>query len=338
MNVLLTGGAGYIGTHCCVALSDKRYNCVLLDNFSNSNPQVLDSLERILGKSISCVEGDVREFELVKEILSRNQIDAVVHFAGLKAVGESVQQPLSYYSNNIEGALSLVRAMDSLDIRTLVFSSSATVYGEPRYLPLDEDHPVGPTNPYGRCKMHIEEMLRDIAISNSNWRIASLRYFNPVGAHESGLIGERPSGVPNNLVPYISQVASGDRSELQIFGDDYPTRDGTGIRDYVHVVDVAQGHVAALDFLTRCPGFQVFNLGTGSGSSVLQVIKSFEKASSREIPYKIVERRSGDIAESFADSKKASRVLNWRATKTLDDMCKSAWKFQSNNQSAERSK
>ena len=327
-NILLTGGAGYIGSHTAVVLSKADYNVVILDNFCNSDPSILGRLKKILGKDLAYIDEDVRNTSLVAKVLQEHQIDAVIHFAGLKAVGESAQKPIEYYANNVQGTISLLQAMQFAQVKTLIFSSSATVYGVPHYLPLDENHPTIATNPYGRSKLHIEEMLADIAASDSNWRIACLRYFNPVGSHESGLIGENPSGIPNNLMPYLSQVASGQHPELSVFGDDYPTVDGTGVRDYIHVMDLAEGHAIALTFLSRTTGWHAINLGTGMSYSVLDMIKAFEKASGQQIPYKIVTRRVGDVGSCYSDPKKARELLNWRATRTLDDMCASAWRFQ----------
>lgn len=328
MRVLLSGGTGYIGSHTAVVLSELGHQVVLYDNLSNSSDAVVGKLSQITGRSLTFVEGDVRETGFLQNTLAIHNIDAVIHFAGLKAVGESVEKPVDYYANNVQGTLSLLQAMQSVQVKTLVFSSSATVYGEPQYLPLDESHPTSATNPYGRSKLHIEEMLKDVAASDSAWRMASLRYFNPVGAHESGLIGENPNGVPNNLMPYIAQVAAGQRAELSVFGGDYPTADGTGVRDYIHVMDLVEGHVAALGFLSRTIGWHAINLGTGKGYSVLDMIQAFEKASGRKVPYKIVARRAGDVAACYADPRKASEALNWRATRTLDDMCASSWRFQ----------
>jgi UDP-glucose 4-epimerase len=265
---------------------------------------------------------------LLASTLASHRIDAVIHFAGFKAVGESVEKPVDYYANNVQGTISLIQAMQTVRVKTLVFSSSATVYGAPHYLPLDESHPTSATNPYGRSKLHIEEMLNDVAASDTDWRISCLRYFNPVGAHDSGLIGESPNGVPNNLMPYIAQVANGQRSVLSVFGDDYPTADGTGVRDYIHVMDLAEGHAAALSFLSRTTGWHAINLGTGKGYSVLEMVHAFEKATGREVPYKIVARRAGDVAACYADPKKASERLNWSARRCLDDMCASTWRFQ----------
>ncbi len=326
--LLITGGTGYIGSHSAVVLSKIGHKVVLYDNLSNSTDSVLEKIIQITGRHFHFVRGDVRDTGLLKNTLATHCINAVVHFAGSKAVGESVEKPVEYYANNVQGTISLLQAMQSAQVKTLVFSSSATVYGEPNYLPLDENHPTSATNPYGRSKLHIEEMLSDIAASDHNWRIACLRYFNPVGAHESGLIGENPSGVPNNLMPYIAQVAVGQRPCLSVFGGDYPTEDGTGVRDYIHVMDLAEGHAAALKFLSRTPGWHAINLGTGQGYSVLDMVQAFEKASARQVSYKIGARRAGDVAACYADPKKASELLNWRASRTLDDMCSSTWHFQ----------
>ncbi len=333
MNVLLTGGMGYIGSHTAVVLLRAGHQVVLYDNLSNSSDQVLEKLSQITGRPIPFVKGDVRDTELLKSTLTAHRIDSVIHFAGLKAVGESVEKPVEYYANNVQGTISLLQAMQSAQVETLVFSSSATVYGEPKYLPLDENHPTSATNPYGRSKLHIEEMLIDVAASAPDSRIACLRYFNPVGAHESGLIGENPNGVPNNLMPYIAQVATGQRPCLSVFGGDYPTDDGTGVRDYIHVMDLAEGHAAALSFLSQNPGWHAINLGTGQGYSVLDMVQAFENASGQRVPYKIVARRAGDVAACYADPQKASEVLNWRAARTLDDMCASTWRFQQSQRS-----
>jgi UDP-glucose 4-epimerase len=328
MNILLTGGMGYIGSHTAAVLLQAGHQVVLFDNLSSSSDRVLEKLIQISSKRIPFVHGDVRDTELLKSTLSAHHIGVVIHFAGLKAVGESVQKPVDYYANNVLGTISLLQAMQSMGINTLVFSSSATVYGEPKYLPLDENHPTSATNPYGRTKLHIEEMLNDLVSSNSGWRIACLRYFNPVGAHASGLIGENPNGVPNNLMPYLAQVAAGQRPFLSVFGGDYPTEDGTGVRDYIHVMDLAESHAAALNLLSETPGWHAINLGTGQGYSVLDMVQVFEKASGQQVPYKIVARRPGDVAACYADPHKASEALNWRATRTLYDMCASTWRFQ----------
>jgi len=328
MNILLTGGTGYIGSHTALVLSELGHKAVLLDNLSNSNEIILEKLKQITGSTFSFVKGDIRDTGLIKQTLNDFDIEIVFHFAGLKSVGESVIDPMDYYSNNVLGTISLIDGMRAQSIKSLVFSSSATVYGAPKYLPIDELHPTSATNPYGRTKLHIEEMLQDLASSDEEWAIASLRYFNPVGAHESGLIGEMPKGIPNNLMPYIAEVAIGKSKELQVFGDDYATRDGTGVRDYVHVMDVAQGHAAALDFLKTNGGFHPINLGTGQGLSVLEIVHSFEAACNIKIPYRVISRRPGDIDACYANAQKAVFLLNWKAERTLKEMCESAWKFQ----------
>jgi UDP-glucose 4-epimerase len=328
MKLLLTGGTGYIGSHSAVVLSQAGHDVVLLDKLSNSKLSVLSRLQTILGKTLPFVQADVRDSETVTQALYDHGIQAVVHFAGLKAVGESVAQPLHYFANNVQGTVSLLQAMQAAQVHQLVFSSSATVYGEPQYLPLDEQHPTSATNPYGRTKLHIEEMLHDLAASNSAWRIACLRYFNPVGAHESGLIGEDPNGIPNNLMPFVAQVAAGWRPALQVFGNDYDTPDGTGVRDYIHVMDLAQGHLAALNFLQHQQGWHAINLGTGQGFSVLQMVKAFEAASGQPVPYNVVPRRPGDVASCYAKVLKAKTLLDWQATRGLSDMCNDAWRAQ----------
>lgn len=328
MKILLTGGTGYIGSHAAVTLLQAGHEVILFDNFCNSDKSVLGRIERITEKPINFVQGDVRDVNLVFQVLKKYSIDSVVHFAGLKAVGESVSNPLLYYSNNVQGTIGLLRAMEDAGVRTLVFSSSATVYGAPKYLPYDEEHPAAAINPYGRTKLQVEDMLRDIAASNSSWRVATLRYFNPVGAHESGLIGEAPSGVPNNIMPFISQVAVGQRPFLNVFGNDYDTCDGTGVRDYIHVVDLVEGHLAALSFLQKNNGWHAFNLGTGEGTSVLQLVHAFEEASGKLVPYKIQNRRPGDLPKYFACADKAKELLQWKASRNLNDMCASAWRWQ----------
>ena len=327
MKILLTGGAGYIGSHAAVVLSQAGHEAVLLDNFCNSRKSVLERLQKILGKALPCVEGDVRDTALVTKTLQDYKIDAVIHFAGLKAIGESVEKPIEYYANNVQGTISLLEAMKFTNVKTLVFSSSATVYGDPKYLPIDENHPTGATNAYGRSKLHIEEILKDVANSDPDWKIICLRYFNPVGAHDSGLIGENPNGVPNNLMPYIAQVAAGNLPHLNIFGDDYPTIDGTGVRDYIHVMDLAEGHLAALSNLECNIRFDIVNLGTGKGYSVLEVVSAFEVACQATIKYSITKRRMGDIASCYGQVDKALLKINWRAIRSLVDMCESTWKF-----------
>lgn len=332
-NLLLTGGMGYIGSHAAVALSQLGHNVVLYDNMTNSKANVHDNIAKLTGRKISLIQGDVRDVNLVENTLATHHIDAVIHFAGLKAVGESVEEPLKYYSNNVQGTLSLLQAMQDRGIKTLIFSSSATVYGQPQYLPLDESHPTSATNPYGRSKLHIEEMLSDLVQSDPTWRIACLRYFNPVGAHESGLLGEDSGGVPNNLMPYIAQVAAGRRTHLNVFGSDYPTPDGTGVRDYIHVMDVVEGHVAALTYLDQTAGWHAFNLGTGKGHTVFELLDTFEKVSGRNVPYKIIARRRGDVAECYSSPLKAEKLLMWKAKRSLDDMCRSTWQFQNKDNS-----
>jgi UDP-glucose 4-epimerase len=328
MNILLTGGAGYIGSHAAVVLTEAGHQVVILDNFCNSHRSVLERLAKILGKVVSCVEGDIRDTALVKKVLKDYQIDAVMHFAGLKAVGESVQNPIDYFDNNVGGSISLLQAMRACNIKTLVFSSSATVYGAPQYLPLDENHPTQATNPYGRSKLHIEEILADVVASDTSWHIACLRYFNPVGTHESGLIGEDPNGIPNNLMPYMAQVASGKLAYLNVYGNDYDTPDGTGVRDYIHVMDLAEGHLAALSFIQQKSGLNIFNLGTGKGSSVLEMVKAFEEVSGKSIPLKVTNRRAGDVATCYARVDKSSTDLSWKAMRTLQEMCSSTWASQ----------
>jgi UDP-glucose 4-epimerase len=331
MRVLVTGGAGYIGSHTCVELLQAGIHVVALDNLSNSREESLRRVGEITGQGVGFFEVDLRDRETLGEIFSQGHFDAVIHFAGLKAVGESVAHPLEYYDNNVQGTLTLCQAMADAGVRNLVFSSSATVYGDPASVPIREDFPVGATNPYGRSKLFIEEILRDLHVSDPRWSIALLRYFNPVGAHESGRIGEDPNGIPNNLMPYIAQVAVGRLQRLRVFGDDYPTPDGTGVRDYIHVVDLARGHLAALHKLQAAPGVVTYNLGTGRGYSVLKVIAAFERASGRPIPYDIVERRPGDIACCYADPSLARKELGWSAEYDLERMVVDAWRWQSQN-------
>jgi UDP-glucose 4-epimerase len=300
----------------------------ILDNFSNSHASTISVIEKITEKILTCIDGDIRDTKLIIELLESRKIEAVVHLAGLKSVGESAERPLEYYANNVQGSISLLQAMQACGVNKLVFSSSATVYGNPQYLPIDEMHPSSPTNPYGQTKLQIEQILQDICWANKNFRVANLRYFNPVGAHESGLIGENPKGIPNNLMPFVSQVAAGKQKSLSIFGGDYPSADGTGVRDYIHVMDLAEGHMAALDFLNNNLGMSTFNLGTGSGHSVLEVVRAFESKSGKKIPYQIEPRRIGDIATCYADVKKANLNLKWSSKYSLDDMCLSAWKWQ----------
>lgn len=328
MHVLVTGGAGYIGSHATVALMAAGHDVTVVDNFSNSRRDVLDCVETITGKRPELFEGDVSDRDLLKKVFSQRSVDAVMHFAGLKAVGESVKQPLRYYAWNVGGSIALCEAMAVANVKTLIFSSSATVYGDPASLPIREDFPRSATNPYGASKLMIEDILADLVKSDPEWRIARLRYFNPVGAHESGLIGESPNGVPNNLMPYVAQVANGQRECLSVFGGDYPTPDGTGVRDYIHVMDLAEGHVAALNYLSRSAGLLTVNLGTGRGYSVLEMIKAFEKASGRAVPYAIVARRPGDVAACYADPSLAEKLLGWRASRGINDMCRDAWHWQ----------
>jgi UDP-glucose 4-epimerase len=330
-SILLTGGAGYIGSHTYVALAEAGYQPVIFDNFSNSAPAVLARLQRITGQAVECVRGDVADTALVQSLLAQHQIQAVIHFAGYKAVGESVAQPLKYFDNNLGGMVGLLKAMDAAACRTLVFSSSATVYGDPASVPITEDFPLSHTNPYGHTKLVCEEMLAALRVSNPDWRMGVLRYFNPVGAHVSGLIGEDPDGPPNNLMPYVAQVAVGKRPYLQVFGNDYATPDGTGVRDYIHVHDLAQAHVAAVRTLLAQDGSFTTNIGTGQGYSVLDVIRAFERASGRPVPYQIAPRRSGDVAQCFANAGLARQLLGWQATLGLDAMCADAWRWQSTN-------
>jgi UDP-glucose 4-epimerase len=330
MRILVTGGTGFIGSHTCVALIEAGHEVIVIDDLSNSRVDVLDCVERIAGKRLAFFEGDVRDRRLLREIFAQRPVDAVIHFAGLKAVGESVAQPLRYYDCNVGGAIILCEVMAEAGVKTLIFSSSATVYGDPASAPIREDFPRSATNPYGASKLMIEDILADLSKADPEWKIGRLRYFNPVGAHESGLIGEAPSGVPNNLMPYVAQVACGQRERLSVFGGDYPTPDGTGVRDYIHVVDLAEGHVAALNALLREKGLLTVNLGTGCGYSVLDMVRSFEKASGCSVPYSIVDRRPGDIAACYADPALAERLLGWKATRGIDDMCRDAWNWQQN--------
>lgn len=330
MRILLTGGAGFIGSHTAVEMAQSGHDVVIFDNFSNSDASVLDRLEKILGYRLPFEEGDIRDYDRLKEVLSRHQIEAVVHFAGLKAVGESVEKPLEYFDNNISGTITLLRAMKDLNIKRIIFSSSATVYGTPRYLPLDENHPLSVTNPYGRTKLQVEEILSDLCASDSDWSAVCLRYFNPIGAHESGLIGENPRGIPNNLLPYVARVAAGQLKAVRVFGNDYDTPDGTGVRDYIHVVDLAKGHVNAAQYSFSHTGWIAINLGTGIGYSVLDIIHAYEKACGKPIPYEIVARRPGDVASNWANPQRALELLGWRAQYGLDDMCRHSWAFQKN--------
>ena len=330
MKVLLTGGAGYIGSHTAVELVKAGYDIVIGDNFSNSKPDVIERLKQILGKDIKLYEIDFTDYEAVDKLFEVEQFDAVIHFAGLKAVGESCSIPLEYYRNNIDSTLVLLKVMKKYDVKNIVFSSSATVYGVPKEIPLRENMPTSCTNPYGWTKYMNEQILKDVAKANPQMSVILLRYFNPIGAHESGLIGEDPNGIPNNLMPYITQVATKKLPLLNVFGNDYPTKDGTGVRDYIHVVDLAKGHVKAIDFSFKNRGVEIFNLGTGKGYSVLDIVRAFEEANEVEVPYAIVERRPGDIAECYADASKAGELLNWRAEKDLVQMCKDSWRWQQN--------
>lgn len=328
MHILVTGGTGFIGSHTCVALNAAGHDVTIIDDLSNSQREVVDRIEQISGQRAAFFAGDVRDRELLRRILAARPVDAVIHFAGLKAVGESVAQPLRYYDCNVGGSIVLAEEMALAGVKTLIFSSSATVYGDPASVPIREDFPRSATNPYGASKLMVEDILADAVKADGQWRIARLRYFNPVGAHQSGLIGESPSGIPNNLMPFVAQVATGQREQLSVFGDDYPTPDGTGVRDYIHVVDLAEGHVAALDYLVRNAGLLTVNLGTGVGYSVLDMVRAFEKASGRPVPYTIAPRRPGDIAACYADPELAKRLLGWTAQRGIDAMCQDAWRWQ----------
>ncbi|MGC9356752.1 MAG: UDP-glucose 4-epimerase GalE [Anaerolineae bacterium] len=332
MKTLVTGGAGYIGSHTCVELLEAGYEVVVVDNLSNSRVESLRRVEALTGQTLAFHEVDLRDEEALDAVFaSEAPIDAVIHFAGLKAVGESVAMPLRYFHNNVTGTLVLCAVMQRHGSKNLVFSSSATVYGDPESVPITEESALGPTNPYGRTKLFIEEILRDVHVADDGWNVALLRYFNPVGAHPSGMIGEDPSGIPNNLMPYVAQVAVGRLPEVRVFGDNYPTPDGTGVRDYIHVVDLALGHIKALRKLESQPGVVTYNLGTGRGYSVLEVIHAFAKASGREIPYRIVDRRPGDVAVSYADPSRAALDLDWKAERGIDEMCADTWRWQSQN-------
>ena len=332
MSVLVTGGAGYIGSHTVVELLNKGEEIVIVDNFSNSKPEMLDKIKEITKKDFKFYEVDLLDKAGLEKVFDENpEIDSVIHFAGLKAVGESVAKPIEYYHNNITGTLVLLDVMKKHNCKKIVFSSSATVYGNPKTVPIREDFPLSTTNPYGSTKLMIEQILNDVYISDNEWSVILLRYFNPIGAHESGLIGENPNGIPNNLMPYINQVASGKLECLNVFGNDYDTVDGTGVRDYIHVVDLAQGHLKALDKAREFTGVEAYNLGTGTGYSVLQIVKAFEDATGVEVKYKIVERRPGDIPTCYADPSKAKRELGWEAERGIEEMCRDAWRFTSNN-------
>ena len=331
MTILVTGGAGYIGSHTVILLIEAGYDIVIFDNFCNSSREAIKRVEKIVGREISGIKGDVRSRSDLHKVFNEHTIDAVIHFAGLKAVGESVEQPLKYYDNNVNGTALLCEVMAEHGCRSIVFSSSATVYGDPHTTPIDENFPLSATNPYGRSKLFVEEILRDLYISDNDWKIVLLRYFNPVGAHESGTIGEDPNGIPNNLMPYIAQTAVGKLSCLGVFGDDYNTHDGTGVRDYIHVMDLADGHVKAIEKIKNFTEVMTINLGTGTGYSVLDMVKAFEKASGKAVPYKIAVRRTGDIAKCFANPSYAKEILGWEAKKGIDEMCEDSWKWQSNN-------
>lgn len=331
MAILVTGGAGYIGSHTCVELLNAGKEIIVVDNFSNSKPESLKRVKEITGKEFSFYEVDLLDRLALTKVFEENQIEAVIHFAGLKAVGESVSIPLHYYHNNITGTLILCQVMQEFNVKNLVFSSSATVYGMPEKMPISEDFPLSTTNPYGSTKLMIEQILKDLYVADNSWSIALLRYFNPIGAHESGRIGEDPNGIPNNLMPFITQVAVGKLEELQVFGNDYQTLDGTGVRDYIHVVDLAVGHLKALEKVLKTNGVDAYNLGTGTGYSVLQLVSAFEKASGNKVPYKIAERRPGDVAVCYADPAKAKKELGWAAERGIEEMCLDSWRWQENN-------
>ncbi len=332
MKILVTGGLGYIGSHTIVELLEKNYEPIIIDNLSNSIIDVKNQIQKITNKSVKTIIGDLKNIDVVERVFQENSIECVIHFAGYKAVGESTEKPIDYYENNIISTINLIKVMKNHNCKNLIFSSSATVYGNPERIPLDEDCRLEATNPYGRTKLFIEQILKDLHNSDQNWNIILLRYFNPVGAHHSGLIGERPNGIPNNLVPYISQVANGKMEFVRVWGNDYQTKDGTGVRDYIHVCDLALGHVLAIDKIKESCGLKIYNLGTGKGSSVLQVIKAFEIACGKKIPYKIFHRRPGDIAECYADISKAKEELGFEAIRTLEQMIEDQWNFQKNIQ------
>ena len=331
MNILLTGGAGYIGSHVAISLLQAGHTPIIFDNFCNSSPAVSDQLNELAGKPIKIVRGDVRDADQLRALLASEAVEAVVHLAGLKAVSESVADPLTYYSNNVAGTLALLGAMEATGVRRIVFSSSATVYGEPQYLPIDEKHPKQAVNPYGQTKLICEQLMTDLAAADGRWQVSLLRYFNPVGAHESGLIGEDPAGIPNNLMPLVLRVAGGEQDRLQVFGNDYPTDDGTAVRDYIHVVDLADGHVAALDALGRAEGAQAFNLGTGRGTTVLELLGTFERATGAAVPYSIAARRPGDVAMLYASAEEAQKKLNWTAKRNIEEMCVDSWRYATRN-------
>jgi UDP-glucose 4-epimerase len=329
--ILVTGGAGYIGSHTCVELLNAGHEVTVFDNFCNSNPEVLHRVKRITGKSVTLIQGDIRDRAALTQALRTSGANAVIHFAGLKAVGESVEKPLNYYDNNVAGTLNLLQAMTECGVKTLIFSSSATVYGTPEQLPIPETHPLSATSPYGQTKLTCEHMLRELYGSDPTWRLGILRYFNPVGAHTSGLIGEDPQDIPNNLMPFVSQVAVGRREKLNVWGDDYPTPDGTGVRDYIHVVDLALGHLKVLEYLQATADCLTVNLGTGTGYSVLDMVAAFAQASGKAVPYHVAPRRPGDVAACYADPSHALKVLDWRAERDLQTMCQDSWRWQSQN-------
>ena len=331
MSILVTGGAGYIGSHTALLLTEAGYDIVIFDNFCNSSRESIRRVEALTGSSITLIEGDIRNRDDLQQVFDTYTIEAVIHFAGLKAVGESVELPLKYYDYNVYGTITLCEVMQKNNCKSIVFSSSATVYGDPHTVPINESFPLSATNPYGRSKLFIEEILRDLHLSDDAWRVVLLRYFNPVGAHRSGMIGEDPNGIPNNLMPFIAQTAVGKRDHLNVFGDDYDTPDGTGVRDYIHVVDLAQGHLDALKKIKDFKQVMTINLGTGRGYSVLDVVKAFEKASGQKVPYAIAPRRSGDIATCYADPSYAKKILGWEAKKGIDEMCEDHWRWQSQN-------
>ena len=331
MKILVTGGAGYIGSHTCVELLNAGYEIVVLDNLCNSSEKSLQVVKEITGKDFPFYNVDLLDYEGTEKVFTENKIEAVIHFAGLKAVGESVQMPIRYYHNNITGTLNLIDIMEKYNVYNLVFSSSATVYGTPKTVPITEDFPLSTTNPYGSTKLMIENILRDVFVSNNKWSITLLRYFNPIGANKCGKMGEDPKGIPNNLLPYVAQVAVGKLEYVHVFGSDYSTKDGTGVRDYIHVVDLALGHLKAIEKKSDKPGVYTYNLGTGNGYSVLDIIKAFSKACKKDIPYKLEDRRPGDVAECFANPKKAFYELEWEATRGIDEMCEDSWRWQSNN-------
>ncbi len=331
MTILITGGAGYIGSHTCLQMLEAGYDIMVLDNFVNSQKESLKRVKKISGKQFPFIEADIRDKQAMRAVFQRYKINAVIHFAGLKAVGESAEKPLFYYDNNVAGSVCLLEVMSEFNVKNIVFSSSATVYGDPASVPISEDFPLSATNPYGRTKLMIEDILRDLHATDYTWRIALLRYFNPIGAHSSGLIGEDPNGIPNNLLPYVAQVAVGRLAKLRIFGNDYATHDGTGVRDYIHVMDLADGHVAALNYLVNNEALITVNLGTGNGYSVLDVVNAFSKVSGKHIPYEFLPRRQGDVALNYADATQAKQLLGWTARHTLEVMCADTWRWQSNN-------